>query len=332
LVAACEDLEAAITKAAKASGDEKLTMARLSKKLPERAMTTRAVEAAHLAADACAAHTTAAQLRRSAAMHSAEDEIEEEVDEIEDAEHEAQAAEQAALKAASAAEEAEALSLPDDPGPPLPPPDAVADDNDGGRNGAATPKESSAADDDETRRTNDAFINVATPSSGMHAGSYRVLQVRVLLEAGKPFGVTLARDDRLPTLLLSTKAVGELKGLAALGEGVVTTSATSSAIKPGEQHISLGKGLLVTGVDSSAAAASLVQAGDVIAQIDGTDIDQGQKPSEALKALTAFAEDDDAAGALLERTVTLLIARPSNDDAVIEPKQAKNCSPSCVIS
>jgi len=334
LEAAGMDLQDAVDRAAELDGSVVAAVVISEEERPE---TRQASEIAHKAAKACAAHVVAAQLRRQVSLTPTAD-----------AEDEVQAIEQAEKVAHDAEEEAHAAEVapiqhdypnaaPAVEGPPQQPPDAsvaaaaavvpvVPDESSAARTATTSPNERSAA--------SDTVLAVSTPFSGMHVGSYRAIKVQMPLPPGKRFGATLARDDRLPTLLLSAKAISDLESAKPSSQGVVATRELTDGepAKTGETKLSLGEGLLVTGVDGAGAAASFVQAGDVIVQVDGKTVDKDQKPSELIHTLTERATDGQDAASPLERTVLLLIARPSYE-AEVETvgKATKHCGPSCII-
>jgi len=135
------------------------------------------------------------------------------------------------------------------------------------------------------------YLVVRAPTSKLGAKAWHVLQ-QSLTASSSGLGLTLARDDTLPYLLLSSKAVKKLH----TGEVAATKLTTGKKrLSKGTKRLPLCSSLIVTGVQAGSAAAGVIQESDVLVEMNNVPVGDGA----ALTRLTAGQK------------VTFLIARPS---------------------
>jgi len=135
------------------------------------------------------------------------------------------------------------------------------------------------------------YLVVRAPTSKLGAKAWHVLQ-QSLTASSSGLGLTLARDDTLPYLLLSSKAVKKLH----TGEVAATKLTTGKKrLSKGTKRLPLCSSLIVTGVQAGSAVAGVIQESDVLVEMNNVPLGDGA----ALTRLTAGQK------------VTFLIARPT---------------------
>ena len=164
-----------------------------------------------------------------------------------------------------------------------------------------------------------APILVRWPDSGTGLGNWAVHRKLVKVRGGS-LGLSLARDDSLPTLLLGKRLVSLLEDPQTLSDdvGTCTMMLPGHTLKRGEQSISLGSGLLIAASSpSGVAAAHDLRVGDVLVSVNGTKV-EGTVPAPLAALASASSKD--------EHMLQFVIARPTRDALASQTKLCGFCS------